>query len=127
MKNETSKYKVTNEQEHAELLARVDVLMRKGEENVTSDESQEIRQMGLALQTYEIEIYPISAPKTLEGMIELRMYEMRLKQKDLAETLGVSPVKLSMILSGKQKPDIPFIKALHKKLNVSADFILEHI
>lgn len=127
MKNETSKYKVTNEQEHAQILARVDALMRKGEKNVTSDESEEIREMGLALQEYELKIYPISAPKTLEGMIELRMYEMRLKQKDLAKTLGISPVKLSMIINGKQKPDIPFLKALYKKLNVPADFILEHI
>ncbi|MCE7067762.1 helix-turn-helix domain-containing protein [Dyadobacter sp. CY326] len=79
------------------------------------------------MQEYELKTYPISAPKTLEGMIELRMYELRLKQKDIAETLGVTPVKLSMILSGKQKPDIHFLKALYKKLNVPADFILEHI
>jgi len=127
MKTEILKYKVKNEQQHAELLAQVDVLMRKGEKNVTSEESEEIRQMGLALQEYELEVYPISPPKTLEGMIELRMYELRLKQKDLAETLGVTPVKLSMILSGKQKPDVHFLKALYKKLNVPAEFILEHI
>jgi HTH-type transcriptional regulator/antitoxin HigA len=44
-----------------------------------------------------------------------------------AETLGVSPAKLSMIMSGKQKPDIPFIKAPHAKLNLPADFILKNI
>src|ERR1041384_4503687 len=106
---ETSKYKVTNDREHAALLEQVDVLMKKGERNVTPEESQEIRQMGLALQAYEMEVYPIQAPKTLEGMIELKMYEMKLKQKDLADTLGISPVKLSMIINGKQKPDLAFI------------------
>jgi HTH-type transcriptional regulator/antitoxin HigA len=127
MKKNTTGYHITTAAEHASLLAKVDALMRKGEKNVSAEESQEILAMGTALQTYEQGIYKIPSPTTLEGMIELRMYEMRLKQKDLAETLGVSPVKLSMILSGKQKPDIPFIKALHQKLNVSADFILEHI
>ncbi|WP_138480787.1 helix-turn-helix domain-containing protein [Dyadobacter bucti] len=127
MKNKSLKYKVTNENEHASLLARVDELMRKGEKNVTEEESLEIREMGLALQAYEQGIYTVPLPDTLSDMIELRMYEMRLKQKDLAENLGVSTVKLSMILNGKQKPDIPFIKALHKKLLIPADFILEHI
>lgn len=121
------KYSVTNDQEHAALLAQVDVLMQKGEQNVTAEESEEIRQMGLALQQYETETYPVPAPKTLEGMIELRMYEMRLRQKDLADTLGISPAKLSMILNGKQKPDIAFIKAVYQKLNVPAEFILENL
>ena len=127
MKTKTSKYKVTNDREHAHLMAQVDVLMKKGEKNVTPEESEEIRQIALALQEYELETYPIPAPKTLEGMIELRMYEMKLKQKDLAETLGISPVKLSMIINGKQKPDIAFIKAIYHKLKVPADFILENI
>jgi len=127
MKMNKIKYVITSEAQHAEMLSKIDALMRKGEKNVTEEESEEIRAIGTALQKYEQGIYKIPAPATLEGMIELRMYEMRLKQKDLAETLGVSPVKLSMILSGKQKPDIPFIKALHTKLKVPADFILEHI
>ena len=127
MKNTQLKYKITAESEYASLLARIDVLMRKGEKNVTPEESEEIRAIDLALQTYEQGIYTIPSPGTLEGMIELRMYEMRLKQKDIAETLSVSPVKLSMILRGKQKPDISFIKALHTKLKVPAEFILEHI
>jgi len=83
MKSEPAKYKVTDEQEYANLLAQVDVLMRKGEKNVTAQESEEIRQIGIALQEYEQEIYPISSPRTLEGMMELKTYEKRLKQKNL--------------------------------------------
>lgn len=127
MKTAELKYQITSAEQHEQLLAEVDKLMRKGENNVTPAESEEIRAMGKALQAYEQSIYTIPSPGSLEGMIELRMYEMRLKQKDLAETLGVSPVKLSMILRGKQKPDIAFIKALHTKLKVPAEFILEHI
>ncbi|WP_255713577.1 hypothetical protein [Dyadobacter chenwenxiniae] len=39
-----------------------------------------------SLQEYELKIYPITAPKTLEGTIELRMYESLLKQNGLAKT-----------------------------------------
>ncbi len=55
------------------------------------------------------------------------MYEMKLKQHELAKKLGVSNAKLSLVLNGKQKPDLLFIKAVHTKLNVDADFILQHI
>ncbi|SKC13469.1 hypothetical protein [Dyadobacter psychrophilus] len=80
MKSEHGRYEVTNEHEHATLLAHVDALMRKNEENVTVEESDEIRQMGLVAQKCGLGIYPITAPKTLEGIMELRMYEMRLEQ-----------------------------------------------
>jgi HTH-type transcriptional regulator/antitoxin HigA len=127
MTKTSKKNLISNENEHTELLEKIDALMKKGEKNATPEESEEILAIGTALQNYEQSIYTIPLPGTLEGMIELKMYEMRLKQKDLAATLGVTPVKLSMILSGKQKPDIQFAKALHKKLAIPADFILEHI
>ncbi|HEV7379914.1 MAG TPA: helix-turn-helix domain-containing protein [Dyadobacter sp.] len=127
MTKTSKKYLISNENEHTELLEKIDALMKKGEKNATPEESEEILAIGTALQNYEQSIYTIPLPGTLEGMIELKMYEMRLKQKDLAATLGVTPVKLSMILSGKQKPDIQFAKALHEKLAIPADFILEHI
>jgi HTH-type transcriptional regulator/antitoxin HigA len=122
---ENLEYKTESEYDKA--MIEIDRLMRKGENNLSDSELGKIRTMALAAQAYEQEHYYIEPPRTLEGMIELRMYEMRLKQKDLAKTLGVSGAKLSLILNGKQKPDIPFIKAVHTKLNVPADFILQHI
>ncbi|NIJ55282.1 helix-turn-helix domain-containing protein [Dyadobacter arcticus] len=119
------KYKT--EPEYEEAMVEIDELMRRGEANLSELELKKIRKMALAAQAYEMEHYYIEPPRTFEGMIELRMYELRLKQKDLAKTLGVSDAKLSLIMNGKQKPDIPFIKAVHTKLNVSADFILQHI
>ncbi|WAC10465.1 helix-turn-helix domain-containing protein [Dyadobacter pollutisoli] len=122
---ENLEYKTESEYDKA--MVEIDRLMRKGENNLSDFELGKIRTMALAAQAYELEHYYVEPPRTLEGMIELRMYEMKLKQKDLAKTLGVSGAKLSLILNGKQKPDIPFIKAVHTKLNVPADFILQHI
>ena len=101
--------------------------MNKGEANLTNQEVNRLRTLALETQAYEKSIYSIPAPSTLAGMIELRMYEMKPRQKDLAKTLQVSDTKLSMILSGKQKPDVPFLKALYRDLDIPADFILEHV
>ncbi|MEO6283938.1 MAG: helix-turn-helix domain-containing protein [Dyadobacter sp.] len=119
--------KIKTEPEYESIMEDILDIMNKGEANISDVESKKLYKMALAAQAYEQEHYYIEPPRTLEGMIELRMYEMKLKQKDLAKTLGVSGAKLSLILNGKQKPDIPFIKAVHTKLNVPADFILQHI
>ncbi|TLU98254.1 helix-turn-helix domain-containing protein [Dyadobacter luticola] len=122
---EELKYKTESEYEAAMIV--IDELMRKGEADLSAGELEKIRVMAVAAQAYEMEHYYIEAPQTFQGMIERRMYEFKLNQQELAKKLGVSNAKLSLILNGKQRPDIPFIKAVHTELNVPADFILDHI
>jgi len=119
--------KIQTDLQHKAALKKVDILMKKGEKNVSSEESAEIRALALEIQAYEKQRYYVAVPKTLEGIIELRMYEMRLNQASLAKKLGVSTAKLSLILNKKQRPDVSFLKALHTKLNVDANFILQHV
>jgi len=101
--------------------------MAKGSEIVSKEELAEIRNLALAAQNYEQQKYVIAAPSTLNGMIEMRMYEMRLKQHDLAKKLNISDAKLSLIMNGKQRPDVDFLKAVYTELNVDAEFILQHV
>ncbi len=82
--------------------------------------------MAQSAQAFEQTRYVIDAPTTLVGMIEMRMFEMKLKQKELAKKLKVSDAKLSLIMNGKQKPGVDFLKAVHSELNIDAEFILEH-
>jgi HTH-type transcriptional regulator/antitoxin HigA len=121
------KKKIDNDSDYAAVMNKIDSLMAKGSENVSGEELAEIRAFALAAQDYEQKKYVIAAPKTLNGMIEMRMYEMRLKQKDLAKKLNISGAKLSLIMNGKQKPDVDFLKAIHTELKVDAEFILEHV
>jgi HTH-type transcriptional regulator/antitoxin HigA len=117
---------IDNEIDYSDLMAKLNKLMTKGSKNVSEEELAEIRKLALMAQEYEQKKYLIEAPSTLVGMIEMRMFEMRLKQKDLAKKLNVSDAKLSLIMNGKQKPDIDFLKAVHSELKVNAEFILEH-
>jgi HTH-type transcriptional regulator/antitoxin HigA len=100
-------------------------LMNKGEKNLSKPETEKLRSMSLAALAYEKSIYTIPAPSTFEGMIELRMYEMKLKQKELAKLMGVAEPKLSQILTGKRGPDIQFLKAAYHKLHIDPAFLIE--
>ena len=102
-------------------------LMNKGEKNLTDKERNKIKDLALSIQAYEKKVYPLQMPQTLSGMIELKMYERRMNQEKLAKKLKISPTKFCMILRGKQKPDVNFLKMIRKELDISADFILDHV
>jgi HTH-type transcriptional regulator/antitoxin HigA len=120
------KMKIENEREYNATMKKIDALMKKGEKNLTDKEAKEIRTLALAAQAYEKSIYTIPAPKTFEGLIELKMYERRLKQKELAKLLGIGEPKLSQIMSRKRKPDLAFLKAAHEHLGIDGNILLEY-
>ena len=113
--------------DYKSVMAKIDKLMSKGSKNVSKAELAEIRELALAAQAYEKSKYTIELPSTFAGLIEMKMYEMSLKQTELAKKLHVSDAKLSLIMSGKQKPDVMFLKAVHKELHVDANLLLEAV
>lgn len=54
------------------------------------------------------------------------MYEHTMTQAKMADTLRLGQSKLSEILSGKRKPDVPFLKSVYQKLHVDPAFLLDH-
>ncbi|EOR94531.1 helix-turn-helix domain protein [Arcticibacter svalbardensis MN12-7] len=117
---------IKNNADYQKVMAEIDGLMAKGSGNVSKEELNKIRMLAQSAQGYEQGKYEVEAPTSLIGMIEMRMFEMKLRQKDLAKTLNVSDAKLSLIMNGKQKPGVDFLKALHQQLHIDAGFILEH-
>jgi HTH-type transcriptional regulator/antitoxin HigA len=118
--------KINKDADYNKIMTKINSLMAKGSKNVTDKELVEIRELALVAQKYEQNKYVIEAPTTLAGMIEMKMYELKLKQKELAEKLHVSNAKLSLILNGKQKPDVEFLKSVYSELHVDAEFLLKH-
>jgi len=74
---------------------------------------------------YEEANHPFEA-SNLKEMIELRMYQRKLKQKDVAKILGTTPSRISEILNGKRNLTMEIAKALHKSLNIDAELILNY-
>lgn len=119
--------KYETEAEYEVAMAEIERLMDKGEENLTESEFETLETMALAAQVYETGHYYEEPPRTLEGMIELRMYEMKLEGRNLSETLGVDEDELLGVINGTQAPSVALLKAVHTKLNIPADFILQHV
>ena len=124
-KGKSDNYQIENERDYNATMKKIDASMKKGEASLTDKEAEELRILALAAQAYEKSIYTIPAPKTLEGLIELKMYERKLKQKELATLLGVGEPKLSQIMSKKRKPDVAFLKAAHKLLGIDGNVLLD--
>jgi HTH-type transcriptional regulator/antitoxin HigA len=122
----TRKAKIENEKEYNATMKKIDALMKKGESKLSNKEAGELRAFAISAQAYEKSIYKVPAPKTLEGLIELKMYERKLKQKELAKLLGMGEPKLSQIMSKKRKPDVAFLKAAHKLLGIDGNILLEY-
>jgi len=119
------KLKIVTEKEYNATMKKIDALMKKGEDNLTDNDADELRALSLAAQAYEKSIYTIRPPQTIKGIIELEMFERRLKQKELAKLMKIGEAKLSQILNGKREPDVAFLKAAHEKLGIDGNILLE--
>lgn len=84
---------------------------------------QELVVLSELVEHFETEYYPIVTP-SLKEVIELRMFENKFKQKDLAILLGTSASRISEYMNGKRDITIEIARALHKKLNIDSDIIL---
>jgi HTH-type transcriptional regulator / antitoxin HigA len=118
--------KAVDEKEYKKAVARVEELLKlAGKETSTENPYlQELIVLSDLIENYEIVHYPIGTP-SLKDVIELRMFEMKLKQKDLAELLETSSSRISEYLNGKRDITIEIARALHKKLNIDSDIILQ--
>lgn len=117
---------ITSDRAYQAAMEKIDALMKIGEAKLKPAQATELRLLALAAQAYEKSMYTIPAPKTLQGLIEFKMYERKLKQKELAQLLDIAESKLSQILTGKRKPDVSFLKAAHEQLEIDGNVLLEY-
>jgi HTH-type transcriptional regulator/antitoxin HigA len=127
MKHNKSSSIPSSDKEYEAIMGKIDALMKKGSENLTEADVKELQQLVNTAHDYEEKNYSLPMPKSLEGIIELKMFEMGLNQKEMATLLEVTSSKFSQILNRKREPDIPFIKNVYKKLHIDPKFILEHL
>jgi antitoxin component HigA of HigAB toxin-antitoxin module len=123
------KYEINSRKGYHETMLAIYKLMDKGESSLTATELKKLAAMSAAAEKYEDEVLglkPQKEPETILEVIELKMFENRLTQVKLAAEIGVGQSKVSEILSGKRKPDVSFLKGVHKVLNIDAKFLLEH-
>jgi HTH-type transcriptional regulator / antitoxin HigA len=118
---------VSTESEYRAALSVIEPYLKRGFEHLTIEEDTELARISLLIEDFENKHYPMPfKPKTLIEMMEWKMFELKMKQKDLAKTLGVTENRISEVLNGKRAINLDLAKRLYKQLNIDAQFILEH-
>jgi HTH-type transcriptional regulator / antitoxin HigA len=124
--------KIKDRKEYEEVMKRIEKLLQKttksgGFKNLAAKEVKTLQQLSLMAEQYEdsIPMMPVKSPVTLTEMIRFKMFELNIKQKQLAKLLEISEARISELLSGKRKITMDLAKKLHTKLNIDAHFILE--
>ena len=124
--------KINDRKEYNEVMQRIEKILQKTTKNEGFDKlpvkvKEELKQLSLMAENYEdsIPLMPIKSPTTITEMIRFKMFEMNLKQKQLAKMLEVSEARISELLTGKRKINMELAKKLHSKLHIDANFILD--
>jgi HTH-type transcriptional regulator / antitoxin HigA len=118
------------------VMAEIESYLQKATANVgfesglSTEEQNELGRLAILAEAYEDNVLglapiKIKHPETIVEMIELKMYQNKWKQKDLASLLEISETRLSEVMQGKRKPNLDLVKKLHFKLNIEADFLLK--
>ncbi|WAC39227.1 helix-turn-helix domain-containing protein [Pedobacter sp. SL55] len=125
--------KIRTEAQYGEVMKLIEKYLAKatkagGFSELNKTEREDLQKLSLLAEDYEdnmVSIMPL--PLTLKAVVKNKIDEMNINQAKLAEILGLGTAKLSQILNGKRQPDVPFLKALHSKLGISGDFLLESV
>ena len=116
---------INNEIQYEKAVERIDELLLKVD-NTTPNDSKDYVELDLLsdlVAEYEEQYFPVKKP-TLPEIIRLRMAELKISQKKLAEILNVSPSRISEYLNGKSEPTLKIARQLRDELQIDADIIL---
>ena len=116
---------IKNEAAYRVALQRIDELLPLvDDETPTSDKNYiELDMLSDMVEEYEEKHYPIQTP-SLVDTLRLRMYEMGLTQAKLAEMLGISCDRISVIINGKGAPSLKTCREISRKLNIDPAVVL---
>lgn len=126
------KNNITHRSEYDDVMAKIEELLQKstqkgGSKNLSKEELATLKALSLMAEEYEdsIPLMPIKKPATLNEMIKFKMFELNLKQNQLAALLEIKESRISELLNGKAKLNMMLAKKLHSKLNIDANFLLD--
>ena len=124
------KKEIKSKKEYHENMVAIYNLMNKGQNNLTKAELKILTAMSIAAENYEetvLGLKPFKKPETIAEIVELKLFENKMTQASLSDQIGIAKSKVSEILNGKRKADIPFLKGIHKVLKIDASLLLEKV
>jgi len=125
--------KIRTETQYNQVMNLIETFIQKATEgggfhSLKKKEQEELQKLTVLGAEYEDDVLKIMPlPVTINAVVQQKIKEMNITQGKLAEMFGMGSAKLSQILNGKREPDVPFLKAVHDKLGIDGNFILERI
>ena len=115
-----------SQKQYVKANLRLEELLKKVNDDTpkSSPILHELIEVSDIIESYEEIHFPIGLPSRKE-IIELRMFEMDLKRKDLATLLNTSPSIISDYLDGNREINSKLAEALCQKLNIDSDVIFQ--
>lgn len=86
-------------------------------------EGDELEILGILIEKYEDELFPIGFPDPIEA-IKFRMEQMGYNQTDLANVVGLKS-RASEILNKKRKLTLDMIRLLHNSLKIPTEVLIQ--
>lgn len=123
---------IQNLDEYIEIMNKIEFFIQKatqngGVGNLPKEEFDALNDLSLMANVYEknARTHFFSQPTTISDALKIKMMHLRLKQKDMAQLLGIAESRLSEVLSGKRKVNMDLAKKLNRILKMEAEFILQ--
>ena len=110
---------IKTEEDYQQALERLADLF---DAKIGTTESDEADVLAMLVDEYEKRHYLIESPDPIEA-IKIRMEEMHLRQKDIAEDLGGTN-RASEVLGKKRKLTVEMIRKLTLRLNLSPNVLI---
>ena len=111
---------IITEQDYMEALERLKVIF---DAKSGTKEGDELEILGILLEKYENENFPIDLPDPIEA-IKFRMEQLNYSQNDLAEIIGLKS-RASEILNKKRKLSLEMIRKLTDKLHIPSEVLIQ--
>ncbi|MCD8030030.1 MAG: helix-turn-helix domain-containing protein [Bacteroides sp.] len=117
--------KIKTKIQYEAIMERIEELLPLVDDNTPATDRNliELDILSNLAADYEDEYYPVTPPDMI-NVIKLRMYEMKLSQKNLADLLNISPSRISDYLTGRSEPTLKIARDISKKLNIDPAIIL---
>jgi HTH-type transcriptional regulator/antitoxin HigA len=110
---------IKTEKEYYQALKRLEAIF---DSPVDTPEGDEADILGLLIEKYEDEHYPIEAPDPIEA-IKFRMEQMNMDNRDLAKVIGYKS-RVSEIFNRKRKLSLKMIRTLHDKMKIPYESLI---
>lgn len=110
---------IKTEGDYNKALKRLEVIF---DAPVNTSEGDEAELLGILIEKYEDEHYPIEAPDPIEA-IKFRMEQMGMDKKDLAKVIGYKS-RVTEIFTRKRKLNLKMIRRLHEKMNIPYESLI---